>query len=225
MHVPFPKRMVVFALLLAVLLAVCVPVSAASRASLAAPFTVVLDAGHGGVDAGVLGVRTKVKESDLNLQLVRLLCERFSGAGFRAVLTRKTEGGLYGLPTAGYKRRDMAARKEVIEAAAPNIVLSVHQNFFPTDASRRGGQVFYRSGSAEGAALAADIQQRLNALGGGDFSPLAGDYYILNCTGYLSVIVECAFLSNAEDEALLLQEEYRTRLADAVFAGVLAYLA
>ena len=48
---------------------------------------------------------------------------------------------------------------------------------------------------------------------------------MLNCTEYPSVIVECAFLSNAEDEALLLTEEYRGKLADAVFAGALAWLA
>lgn len=219
------RRVLAFAIVLCLLLLACVPLSALSRASLAAPFTVVIDAGHGGIDGGVVGVRTKVKESDLNLMIAQLLCERFEEAGFRAVLTRTNAGGLYGLPSAGYKRRDMERRREIIEEAAPNLVLSVHQNYFPSDFSRRGGQVFYRAGSEEGAALALCIQERLNALGGGTFSPLTGDYYMLNCTEYPSVIVECAFLSNAEDEALLLTEEYRGKIADAVFAGALAWLA
>lgn len=219
------RRVLAFAIVLCLLLLACVPLSALSRASLAAPFTVVIDAGHGGIDGGVVGVRTKVKESDLNLMIAELLCERFEEAGFRAVLTRTNAGGLYGLPSAGYKRRDMERRREIIEEAAPNLVLSVHQNYFPSDFSRRGGQVFYRAGSEEGAALALCIQERLNALGGGTFSPLTGDYYMLNCTEYPSVIVECAFLSNAEDEALLLTEEYRGKIADAVFAGALAWLA
>lgn len=219
------KRILACALLLCLLLCVCVPLSAASRAAQALPFTVVIDAGHGGVDGGVLGVQTKVKESDLNLQIAKLLRERFAQAGIRAVLTRTNAGGLYGAATAGYKRRDMERRREIIEENAPNVVLSVHQNYFPADRTRRGGQVFYRAGSAEGRALAAAVQERLNALGGRGYAPLAGDYFMLNCTGYTSVIVECAFLSNAEDEALLLTEEYRAKLADAIFTGVLAYLA
>ena len=68
-------------------------------------------------------------------------------------------------------------------------------------------------------------QERLNALGGNSYSPLAGDYFMVNCTGYPSVIVECGFLSNAADEALLVNEAYRARLADTICAGTLAYLA
>ena len=48
---------------------------------------------------------------------------------------------------------------------------------------------------------------------------------MLNCTEYPSVIVECGFLSNAEDEKLLLTEEYRKEVALAVFQGVLAFFA
>ncbi len=218
-------RALAFAAALVLLLAACVPLSLASRGAHAASFCVVIDAGHGGVDAGVLGVRSEVRESDLNLQLARLLRERFARAGFCTVLTRTGAGGLYGLPTPGYKKRDMQRRKEIIESASPNLVLSVHQNFFPADPARRGGQVFYRLHSREGEALAASIQQQLNALWGTSLSALAGDYFMLNCTPYLSVIVECGFLSNAQDEAALTDAAFRSKLADAVFAGALAYFA
>lgn len=65
-----------------------------------ARYTVVLDAGHGGVDPGVLGVTTKTKESDINLAIVKKSAGYFSDAGFWVILMRKNEGGLYGLPTA-----------------------------------------------------------------------------------------------------------------------------
>ena len=55
-------------------------------------------------------------------------------------------------------------------------------------------------------------------------TPLAGDYYILNCTEYTSVICECGFLSSAADEALLVTDDYREKLADAIYRGILAYL-
>lgn len=188
-----------------------------------ARYTVVLDAGHGGVDPGVLGVTTKTKESDINLAIVKKLARYFADAGFRVILTRKNEGGLYGLPTAGYKRRDMEARRDIIEGAAPNAVISVHQNNFIADRSRRGGQVFFREGDANGTALANSIQEQLNAMNNRALSALRGDYYMLNCSRFTSVIVECGFLSNAEDEALLLSEEYQSQVAQAIFAGTLAY--
>ena len=54
--------------------------------------------------------------------------------------------------------------------------------------------------------------------------PLKGDYFILNCSAAPAVIVECGFLSNPEDEALLLTEAYRRKLAEAVTAGAIGFL-
>ena len=197
----------------------------ASASVPAEAFTVVLDAGHGGLDPGVLGCTSKVKESEINLKIVRELEKLFSGAGFRVVLTRKNAGGLYGLPTNGYKRRDMQKRREIIEETRPNAVISVHQNNFLSDRSRRGGQVFFKLDDAPGKALADGIQAQLNGLSGQELSALRGDYFMLNCTEYPSVIVECGFLSNTEDEKLLLTEEYRREVALAIFKGVLAFFA
>ena len=179
------------ALSLVLLLSCSFALSAASAAAVPANAPcIVLDAGHGGVDPGVVGRTTGEKESDVNLKIVQKLQKLFSDAGFRVVLTRKNAGGLYGLPTKGYKRRDMEERRRIIREAEPDFVLSVHQNTFPADTSRRGGQVFFREGSAAGEALA----------------------------------VECGFLSNAEEERLLLTDEYQGKIARAVFEGVLSFL-
>ena len=59
--------------------------------------------------------------------------------------------------------------------------------------------------------------------GAAEHSALAGDYYMLRCTYAPSVIVECGFLSNAEDEALLNTAEYRRQIAYAIFAGAVSY--
>lgn len=186
---------------------------------------VVLDAGHGGIDAGVRGTLTGVKESDLNLSFVRILQEKFEAAGFEAVLTRKTEAGLYGTTAPGHKKRDMAARAAIVKEASPALVLSVHQNFF-SDSARRGAQAFYLLGSASSKALACSLQSALNRMPEcvKKTSPVAGDYFILKCSGAPSAIVECGFLSNPDDEKLLLEESYREKLASAVFEGALTYL-
>ncbi len=187
--------------------------------------TVVLDAGHGGVDGGVVGTKTGTRESDINLALSFLLKERFEEAGFSVVLTRRTEAGLYGTTAPGYKKRDMQRRAEIIRSANPALVLSVHQNFFSLP-SRRGAQVFFKESSKSSLTLACNIQTALNNMPEcvKRSDPLRGDYYILNCSDAPSVIVECGFLSNPEDEALLLDGEYRKKLADAVVAGALGFL-
>lgn len=119
------------------------------------------------------GVNSKVKESEINLSIVRLLETQLAGAGFKVVLTRKSEGGLYAPTDKNKKKSDMKKRKEIIEAAEPVAVVSVHQNKFPLS-SRKGGQVFFRNDSAQGKALAASIQEEFNALSGGGLSALKG---------------------------------------------------
>lgn len=185
---------------------------------------IVIDAGHGGIDAGVLGINTSTKESDINLAISKYLRGYFADAGFSVVLTRTTQGGLYGLSTKGFKMRDMKKRKEIIEEHNADMVISIHQNFCPIP-SRRGGQVFFDKGSECGKALAESIQNSLNQMKEcvKVNTPLVGDYYMLKCTQNPSVIVECGFLSNADDEALLTNESYQKSIAYAIFKGAVAY--
>ncbi|MBD5584958.1 MAG: N-acetylmuramoyl-L-alanine amidase [Clostridia bacterium] len=185
---------------------------------------IVIDAGHGGIDAGVRGTETSTKESDINLAIAKKLKGYFSGAGFKTVMTRSNNGGLYGLSTSGFKMRDMKKRKEIIEESHADMVISVHQNFCPIP-SRRGGTVFFDKDSECGKALADSIQSSLNAMEEcvKKSSALVGDYYMLKCTANPSVIVECGFLSNTEDERLLISAEYQDKIAYAIFKGAVAY--
>ena len=175
--------------------------------------TVVLDAGHGGIDGGVTGVRTGVKESDLNLEIVKELA-----ACFRA-------GGLYGLPTKGFKQRDMKKRKEIANGSDADLFLSVHLNFYPSS-SRRGAQVFYKENDERSKAFADALQKSLN--GSPDqpkaYESLKGDYYVLNECNCVCALAECGFLSNPEDEELLKQKSYREKIAYYLYRGSVDYL-
>ncbi len=197
----------------------------ARTAAQAQRLTVVIDAGHGGIDGGVVGIQTGTKESDINLSVSRVLQEILEEAGLNVVQTRKTEAGLYGAATQGYKKRDMKKRSEIINRSSPALVISVHQNFFSLS-SRRGGQVFYRGNSEKSKTLAILVQNELNSMPEcvKKTQALAGDYYVLNCSDYPSVIVEGGFLSNAQDEALLVSEEYQKKLAQAIANGALLFL-
>lgn len=186
---------------------------------------IVLDAGHGGVDGGVSGVKTGVKESELNLIIVKKLQRYLVDAGFEVVLTRSTDAGLYGIATKNLKKKDMQKRKEIIEKAEPSLVVSVHLNKYALT-SRRGAQVFYNENSKNGKVLAESVQQAFNELSESKraYSPLKGDYYILNCTNYPSIIAECGFLSNPEEEALLITNEYQDTISYTIFKGIVSYL-
>ncbi len=189
---------------------------------------VVVDAGHGGIDGGVSGKKTGVKESDLNLSIAMRLAGRLQDAGFDVVMTRRTEAGLYDSTAKGFKRRDMQKRKEIIQKADPALLLSVHQNYYPSQGAR-GGQVFYSSKIKGSERLAEETQGRLNALyekeGAKGRKKTTGEYFMLECYPCPSVIIECGFLSNERDEELLNSPAFQERLAEEIAAAALAYYA
>lgn len=188
---------------------------------------VVIDAGHGGIDGGVVGRATGIKESDLNLDISYELKSVLEDMGFEVTMTRKTQAGLYGTTTKGFKRRDMEKRREIIRSVAPDFVLSVHQNYYPSSASR-GGQVFYREGSEAGKVLAGVLQDKINALyaesGVKSRKITTGDFFMLKCYDCPSVLLECGFLSNAADEKLLCEEKWQKKFAESVAAGLVEFL-
>ncbi|MBO7344397.1 MAG: N-acetylmuramoyl-L-alanine amidase [Clostridia bacterium] len=185
---------------------------------------VVLDAGHGGIDGGVIGSTTGVKESELNLSVVKKIEQYLISAGISVKLTRNSDAGLYGVATKNLKRRDMEKRKEIIEDFNPHATVSVHMNKFSVS-SRRGAQVFYKSSDEYSKLLAQSVQNSFNEMESAprECSILTGDYFILNCSKYASIIAECGFLSNPQDEMLLISEEYQEQIAYAIFKGIIDY--
>ena len=206
----------------------CVGVLNSPRAVAAVNDTlcIVLDAGHGGIDGGVTGKETNVKESDVNLAITYQVKSALEALGFEVVLTRKTEAGLYGTSAKGFKKRDMQKRREIIEEVDPAMVISIHQNFYPTR-NTRGAQVFYRQESATGQHLAVLMQKGLNTLyakeGARGRNAASGQFFMLECSGCPSVLVECGFLSNREDERLLTSEGWQKALAGVIAESVMAY--
>ena len=188
---------------------------------------IVVDAGHGGIDGGVSGRTSGVKESDINLSIALLLYEELTDIGFEVTLTRKTGAGLYDTTAKGFKKRDMQRRREIIEEIKPDFVLSLHQNFYPSRSSR-GAQVFYKKDSANGERLAALTQEKLNGLYAGQGvkarKATAGEFFMLDCSTAPSLLIECGFLSNPADEALLVSSAWQRKLAETVASSVLAYL-
>lgn len=205
-----------------------ITVKAVRAAQAQKDFVVVLDAGHGGRDNGVIGVKSGMKEKELNLIIVKMVEDHLTKAGIKVVLTRKNDDALYGGVKSGFKLEDMKRRKEIINEAMPDAVISIHMNRFPSDSSRRGAQTFFENMSQSSKALAETLQASLNTLNKEyaqrEFAALKGDYYILKCSRFPSAIAECGFMSNPEEDSLLQQEDYRKKIAYQIASGILGYL-
>lgn len=124
-----------------------------------AGYVVVLDAGHGAPDGGVVGTNTGVLESDLNLKMVKILQNYLENAGVKVVLTRKNKYALSG-GAKGFKKEDFKLRKEIIESVNPDAVISIHMNFYKAQPSRRGAQVFYDAKNPYSLPFAATLMQK-----------------------------------------------------------------
>lgn len=187
-------------------------------------YTVVIDPGHGGSDPGSIGYKTKVFESKLNLEMSLLLKEKLENAGINVVMTREDENGLAEGRGKTFKKEDMKKRKELIKNVRPNLVISLHQNSY-TNHKLRGAQVFYDKTSDISKQIADFIQEEfvLN-LDHSTKSTSPGDYFMLKCTYAPSVIVECGFLSNEQEEKLLLTKEYQEKIVNCIYRGIIKFL-
>lgn len=190
---------------------------------------ILIDPGHGAPDGGATGVKTGALEKDLNLSVSKKVVSQLEAAGYTVRLTRETDAGLYGNEKASLrekKRADMQKRVALASENGVRLFASIHMNFF-TDGKYSGPQVFYQANSDDGKCLAEKIRLAfLNEIGPHctrEISPRT-DLYLLRETPVPAVIIECGFLSNAEEDALLSTEAYQERLAAAIAGGIRNFL-
>jgi len=188
-------------------------------------FSVALDAGHGGIDDGCCG-DLGVTEAELNLDIVLRLEAYLEERNVQCILTREDETVFYDKnDPRSRKNQDMIHRGQVIQAALPDMVVSIHMNKYG-DAYVNGPQVFYREEDEPSRFLAEILQADLSALPEVQKKRTAvpkGDLFILKVSPSASVLVECGFLSNPREEALLTTESYRQTLAETIGAALIRY--
>lgn len=186
-------------------------------------YTIVLDAGHGGRDGGSVGAEGTI-EKEINLEYVLLLKEKLVDNGYKVVLTRKNDDGLYSEFAKNKKTSDMNERFKIIKKANPNLVISIHMNSFSSK-SAKGAMTYFRAGD-NASKQCADLIQKSIATYCGAKNTLGkvGDYYMLNCSYYTAVLIECGFISNPEEEKLLNSSAYKSKMIEAIYSGILLYL-
>ncbi|MGF7145821.1 N-acetylmuramoyl-L-alanine amidase [Anaerotaenia torta] len=186
---------------------------------------VVIDPGHGGRDPGKIGVNNAL-EKDINLSISLKLKELLAQKKIQVIVTREEDVGLYSESDSNKKRADLNARVALIKESNADIAISIHQNSF-TEEYVKGAQVFYYSTSEQGKRLAQIMQETLvETLADGNHRKAKpnSNYFMLQKVECPLVIVECGYLSNREEAALLIDDEYQGKMAQAICQGILAYL-
>jgi len=178
---------------------------------------IVLDAGHGGFDPGTAGV-SGTREDVLNLEITQRLKNLLEQDGVRVIMTREDENAL-----ASNKDDDMAARSRIIEQSGADIVVSIHMNWYE-DPDMSGPTVLFIPGSTDGRRLAEVVQDSMNTELNADGIARSEDFLVLRSGDQPSIMVECGYISNAEEEAKLKQADYQQKVAEAIYEGIQEYM-
>jgi len=183
--------------------------SAASAGSLRGR-VIVIDPGHGGNDPGMLGTTYDSVEKELTLSTSRLLEDELRARGAKVILTRTED-----------EKPSLSKRVEISETNGADAFVSIHYNSSETKTS--GTLTFYYSRKKD-EPLARAIEARLKSGTGLKSNGVAyGNYHVLRENDSPSALVELGFLSNPKDEKLAQSEEYRSKAAAAIAAGLEDY--
>lgn len=190
---------------------------------------IVLDAGHGGVDGGAVS-RSGVAEKDINLNIARNLRDYLVLMGFRVVMTRESDQSLHTKENTvrSQKSADLTTRLKIMNEHLNATVISIHLNSFPQSKSAKGAQVFYSKNDDQSKILGETAQETLVEVLDKSNRRLAKEGYdtifIMRNALNTTILVECGFLSNEHDVALLSDEHYQNKVAFAICLSLLRYL-
>ncbi|MDR0813776.1 MAG: N-acetylmuramoyl-L-alanine amidase [Oscillospiraceae bacterium] len=188
--------------------------------------TLVIDAGHGGSDGGAVSPNGVI-EAGINLSISRRLQLIAQFYGFETVMTRAGDDIAYPADAKTLRARkqyDQKTRLKLINSTPNAVFISIHQNIYPKPAPF-GAQVLYSptDGSRE---LGVTIQELLKSTLNTDTRTnrrgavkVQKSIYLMNNLECKAILVECGFLSNPQDESVLQEADYQTKLAAIVFSG------
>lgn len=193
------------------------------------PYTIVLDAGHGGEDGGAT-TATGVLEKDINLAITQKLRSLLEASGIQVVMTRDTDTDLSDSSLETVRERkvsDLHNRLKLAEEIDNGILVSIHQNHF-SESQYYGTQIFYSPNTPESQSLAeclrSPVVEMLQPENKRECKPASSSIYILWNATHPSVIVECGFLSNPSESQKLQNETYQYQMAFAIWCGILDFL-
>ncbi len=189
--------------------------------------TLVIDAGHGGEDGGAVSISGAV-ESHINLAVALRLHALMNFCGVDSILLRDKDLSIHDSTAKTLREKkvsDLQNRVAIIESTENAVLISIHQNTF-TNPKYHGAQVFF-GGNPDSVPLAQVVQNNIcTALDPENTrvpTRIPSSVYLMNHITCPAVLVECGFLSNPAEDALLQTPEYQTKLATVLASSFLTY--
>ncbi|WZL72208.1 N-acetylmuramoyl-L-alanine amidase [Clostridiaceae bacterium 35-E11] len=194
---------------------------------------IVIDPGHGGVDGGT-SYGPHLLEKNINLDIALELRKYLKRKNFYVVMTRDKDISLENrsnLNDSRYKR-DLDARKRIINDGSENIFVSIHVNAYPENEKVRGIKIFYYPTAEESQSLAKaigtvvndSVYKKLLKDNHTKVEIIPNDYYILRETKTPGVLIEAGFITNVQDRKLLNDKKYKKKVAEAIGEGIIRYV-
>lgn len=167
-------------------------------------------------------------EAETNLKIALKLQTLLEQSGATVILTRSNENAIYDLDSKTLRQKkisDIRNRVKIGNESSADIFVSIHLNKIPQE-QYWGWQCFYKDGDEQSIKLAKSLQENLNESIQKEnkrVSMKLDTVYIMKHVEIPISIVECGFLSNQEEEKLLLDDEYQNRLAWGIYNGIIDY--
>lgn len=181
---------------------------------------ITIDPGHGGSDSGAVGPNGYT-EKEGTFAISQKVASILNQSGAKVVMTRDSDVDVYG-PNAS-ARNELQARVDVGNNANSDIFVSIHCNAFVNPAAN-GTQTFYYGSSYQGQRLAQSIQEKMiEANGLRDRGISTCNFYVVKHSYMPAVLIETAFITNYDEEALLSDDEWQTTMAKSIAEGINEY--
>lgn len=190
-------------------------------------FIILVDPGHGGIDGGAVG-RDATLEKNVNLMIGKKLKDTLVKEGYHVLMTREEDKGLYTDNGRIRKKKleDLNNRQKMIKDSQCQIFLSIHLNMFPQQ-QYHGAQVWYAANEKSrkfGLMAQENLRKDLNNENKREAKAAKDSYIILrNPPDIAAIIVECGFMSNAEEAAKLKNSDYQEKIAQSLLKTVKQY--
>lgn len=184
-------------------------------------YTFVIDAGHGGRDVGAVGIDGSL-ESNINLSIALDLYDYLMVSGINTVLTRNGDYATYN-KNDDTTKSDLYNRMDLVNSTENSVLISIHQNHFSNE-NEHGTQIWYSPNNLESKTLADNVLLNINNFiqPNNQRKNKVSDksYYLLYKAISPSIMVECGFISNREENQKLQDSNYQNKMAYAIFIGM-----
>lgn len=192
-------------------------------------YTVILDAGHGGVDGGAVS-KDGLAEREITLEIAQMARDYLELSGIQVVMTRETNESIHdssAVTLREQKNSDLKNRVKIAGQHPDAMLVSIHLNSFP-DTTQCGAQVFYKGNDTASQQVGQVAQETLKEVLNPENKRVAKaipeEIYLMRNIENTAVLMECGFLSNPEEAALLATEDYQQDVAFAIYLTVMRYI-